>query len=304
MTPSSPAKGLIALLRLPYWLMTGGLALLTALAIAKADFLNVQTAFGNLGFGVVALLIFFSMAFITSAGFAINDYFDRESDLVIKPKRPIPSGALSLKQVIAISSILFALGLVMAFLINWLSFVIIAVDSLLLLVYSYMVKRKSGFIANVLVGILTGTAFLYGEATVSGTISLISITLYPIAFGTIGGNVLRDIFSLEGDSKVGYPTLPQKIGTISSAKVGAIFFLLTGLFAPLPAIPVFDGHFTYFYLPLILIWSFLLISSAVLLMTSGSSVQKIRKYERMVTMSMMLLPLALILEATLGWWLI
>jgi geranylgeranylglycerol-phosphate geranylgeranyltransferase len=288
MTAAAPAKGLIALLRLPYWLMTGGLSVLTAFAITKT-MIAPQTI----------LLIFFSMAFITSAGFAINDYFDRESDAVIKPKRPIPSGALSLKQVVAISGVLFALGLVMAALINWLSFAIIAVDSLLLLVYSYMVKRKSGFVANILVGILTGTAFMYGQATITNPaiVNLVSLSLYPIAFGTIGGNVLRDILSVEGDSKVGYPTLPQKIGSISAAKVGALFFLLTGLLAPLP---YFIGNFTIYYLPLILLWSVLLIYASIRLVTSSSTVQNIRKYERIVTMSMILLPLALIVEAVLG----
>jgi geranylgeranylglycerol-phosphate geranylgeranyltransferase len=288
MTAAAPAKGLISLLRLPYWLMTGGLSVLTAFAITKT-MIAPQTI----------LLIFFSMAFITSAGFAINDYFDRESDAVIKPKRPIPSGALSLKQVVAISGVLFALGLVMAALINWLSFAIIAVDSLLLLVYSYMVKRKSGFVANILVGILTGTAFMYGQATITNPaiVNLVSLSLYPIAFGTIGGNVLRDILSVEGDSKVGYPTLPQKIGNISAAKVGALFFLLTGLLAPLP---YFIGNFTIYYLPLILLWSVLLIYASIRLVTSSSTVQNIRKYERIVTMSMILLPLALIVEAVLG----
>jgi geranylgeranylglycerol-phosphate geranylgeranyltransferase len=288
MTPATPAKGLIALLRLPYWLMTGGLSVLTAFAITKT-MIAPQTI----------LLIFFSMAFITSAGFAINDYFDRESDAVIKPKRPIPSGALSLKQVVAVSGVLFALGLVMAALINWLSFAIIAVDSLLLLVYSYMVKRKSGFVANILVGILTGTAFMYGQATITNPaiVNLVSLSLYPIAFGTIGGNVLRDIFSVEGDSKVGYPTLPQKIGSISAAKVGALFFLLTGLLAPLP---YFIGTFTIYYLPLILLWSVLLIYASIRIVTSSSTVQNVRKYERIVTMSMILLPLALIVEAVLG----
>jgi geranylgeranylglycerol-phosphate geranylgeranyltransferase len=288
MTPATPAKGLIALLRLPYWLMTGGLSVLTAFAITKT-MIAPQTI----------LLIFFSMAFITSAGFAINDYFDRESDAVIKPKRPIPSGALSLKQVVAVSGVLFALGLVMAALINWLSFTIIAVDSLLLLVYSYMVKRKSGFVANILVGILTGTAFMYGQATITNPaiVNLVSLSLYPIAFGTIGGNVLRDIFSVEGDSKVGYPTLPQKIGSISAAKVGALFFLLTGLLAPLP---YFIGTFTIYYLPLIMLWSVLLIYASIRIVTSSSTVQNVRKYERIVTMSMILLPLALIVEAVLG----
>jgi geranylgeranylglycerol-phosphate geranylgeranyltransferase len=286
MSTGAPARGLLALLRLPYWLMTGGLSLLTAFAITKSmiDPLNI-------------LLIFFSMAFITSAGFAINDYFDRESDAIIKPKRPIPSGSLSLKQVVAVSGVLFALGLVMSFFLNWLSFAIIAVDSILLLVYSYMVKRKSGFIANVLVGILTGTAFLYGQTAISGTLTLISVSLYPIAFGTIGGNVLRDVLSVEGDSRVGYPTLPQKIGNYNAAKVGAVFFLLTGLLAPLPALPLFQNHFTIYYLPLILVWSALLIYSAIRLITSGSSIQNVRKYERIVTMSMILLPLSLIVEA-------
>ena len=88
MSKPMPARGLVALLRLPYWLMTGGLSLLTAFAITKNPLnLSVQTI----------LLIFFSMAFITSAGFAINDYFDRESDAVIKPKRPIPSGCSLVK---------------------------------------------------------------------------------------------------------------------------------------------------------------------------------------------------------------
>ncbi len=203
--------------------MTGGLALLTAFAITKGSSISLLDV----------PLIFFSMACITSAGFAINDYFDKESDAVIKPKRPIPSGALSLGQVVAISTILFALGLALAFFINWLSFGILLVDSLLLLVYSWLVKRKSGFAANVLVGILTGTAFLYGEAVTLGPLamnpfelSLASLSLYPIAFGTIGGNVLRDILSVEGDSKVGYPTLPQKIGNPKSAKVACSFLCL------------------------------------------------------------------------------
>jgi len=283
MTTTTPARGLIALLRLPYWMMTGGLALLTAFAITKSMIAPEKI-----------VLIFFSMAFITSAGFAINDYFDRESDAVIKPKRPIPAGALSLKQVVAISGLLFAGGLIMSYFINWLSFAIIAADSLLLLFYSYLVKRKSGFAANVLVGILTGTAFMYGEATILNNVSLLSLSLYPIAFGTIGGNVLRDILSIDGDSKVGYPTLPQKIGTPAAVKIAAIFFIATGVLAPLPYLL---DQFTVYYLPLMMVWSILLIYSSIRLATSASSIQNVRKYERLITMSMMLLPLSLILEA-------
>jgi geranylgeranylglycerol-phosphate geranylgeranyltransferase len=234
------------------------------------------------------------MAFITSAGFSINDYFDRESDAVIKPKRPIPSGALSLKQVVAVSGFLFALGLGLAFLINWLSFVILLIDSILLLIYSAFVKRKSGFAANILVGLLVGTAFIYGEAAVFQTVSLVSLSLYPICFGTIGGNVLRDILSIEGDSKIGYPTLPQKIGNKSSIRVAAFFFIVTATLAPLPFVFHFFG---IYYLSLILLWSVLLFYSSIRLVTSDSTAKNVRKYERLITMSMMLLLLSLIIEA-------
>ncbi len=281
----TPARGLIALLRLPYWLMTGGLSLLTAFAITK-DAISLETV----------LLIFFSMAFITSAGFSVNDYFDRESDAIIKPRRPIPSGALSLKQVIAISTTLFIVGLFFALLINWLSFVILLVDSTLLLIYSAFVKRKSGFAANVLVGLLVGTAFIYGEAAISvfQTISLVSLSLYPICFGTIGGNILRDILSFEGDSKIGYPTLPQNIGNKVSKDIAALFFIATALLGPLPFL---FGFFSVYYLALIVLWGFILFYSSLRLITSNSKIKNVRKYERLITMSMMLLILSLIVEA-------
>ncbi len=287
---ATPARGLIALLRLPYWMMTGGLALLTSLAITKGA-LNLN----------IGLLTFLSMAFITSAGFSLNDYFDRESDAVIKPKRPIPSGALSLKQVVAVSVLLFVVGLSLAAWINQLSLIILLTDSILLVVYSALIKRKSGFAANVLVGILTGTAFLYGEAVTLGPnvlsptfLTLASLSLYPIACGTIGGNILRDVLSLEGDSKVGYPTLPQKIGNSNAVKTAAVFFTATGVLAPLPYLL---SQFTVYYLPLIMLWSVLLIYSSVRLVASASTIQNVRKYERLITMSMILLPLSLIIEA-------
>lgn len=282
--PTTPvSKGLIALLRLPYWLMTGGLSLLTAFAITK-ELLSPLTI----------VLIFFSMAFITSAGFALNDYYDRESDAVIKPKRPIPSGALSLRQVVCISGALFASGLVLSLLINWLSFAILLIDSLVLVAYSAVIKRWSGFAANITVGLLVGTAFLYGQATVFGTLSLVSLSLYPICMGTIGGNILRDILSSEGDSKVGYPTLPQKIGIKGAVSIASVFFVLTAVLAPLPFLL---GYFGQYYALLIVAWGILLIYASIRLIFSSATVENVKRYERLVTMSMILLIFALIAEA-------
>ena len=276
--------GILKLLRLPYWLMTGGLSLLM-LAAFKGGNLNVS----------VALLTFFSMALLGSAGFAINDFFDRETDAIIKPRRPIPAGEISPNLAVGISFVLFTVALILSYFINWLCFAVVLIDAVLLILYSLYVKKKSGFFANVLVGCLTGTAFLYGEASGFGGISIASMSIYPVCFGTIGGNILRDILSMDGDSKVGYPTLPRSVGLKMSARVAVLFFLICAFSTPLPYIYHVFGEG---YLICMLILSLLIIgSSAILLKTP--SLDNVRRIERLITMSMILLPIALLIEAFL-----
>jgi geranylgeranylglycerol-phosphate geranylgeranyltransferase len=278
-------KGLLKLLRLPYWLMTGGLSLLTLLAL-KSEML------GTLDIKML-LLTFFSMAFICSAGFSINDFFDKNADALVKPNRPIPAGELSPKTAVYVSVIFFFLGLLQAFLLNWLCFLIVLIDSFLLILYSAFVKRKSGLASNILVGGLIGTAFLYGEASAFEKITAASLAMYPICLGSIGGNVLRDIISLEGDCKVGYPTLPQKFGVENSARIAALFFIGCAVFSPLPYL---FRIFSEKYLVLMLVWGLMLIGCSIRLFKKPLSQEVVRKSERMMTMSMIFLPLALIIE--------
>ncbi|MCS7096406.1 MAG: UbiA family prenyltransferase [Candidatus Bathyarchaeota archaeon] len=276
--------GFIKLLRLPYWLMTGGLSLLTLLALWS----------GQINF-YVAILTFLSLALLGSAGFSINDYFDKDSDAIVKPNRPIPHGEVSPKMAIVFSIILFALAMLSSALINWLCLLIVLVDALLLIAYSTYIKRRSGIAANILVGCLTGTAFLYGEAAGFGAITTASLSIYPVCIGTIGGNILRDILSMDGDSKVGYPTLPRKIGVKKASQVAAFFFLICAFLSPLPYLLNVFGKA---YLMLMLPWSIIIISSSIMILRS-SSPNNIRRNERIITMSMILLPLALIIEVFL-----
>jgi len=281
--PSRKAiKGIIKLLRLPYWLMTGGLSALTFLALKRSP-LQFRAP----------LLIFFSMSFISSAGFAINDFFDKDADSLVKPNRPIPSGEVRPETAVYVSSFFFFFGLVLAFLIGWLCFLIVLVDSILLVAYSAFIKRQSGFAANVLVGCLIGTAFLYGEASGSGAITMASLSMYPICLGSIGGNILRDILSLEGDCMVGYPTLPQKHGVEKSAKIAALFFIACAVLSPLP---YFLHVFSEKYLMLMIVWGLIILYGTIRLLKAPLSKDAARKNERILTMSMVLLPLALIIE--------
>jgi len=275
-------KGFVKLLRPTYWLMTGGLSILTALVLLKGAIDSVLFA-----------EIFVSMAFVVSGGFAINDYFDQKTDAIVKPNRPIPSGAVSPRQAVIVSSLMFAIGLVVAFLISFYCFALLLFDSLLLLFYSAFLKKQSGTIANMVMGFLIATSFWYGEIAALNMVTIASVSLSLTSFGSVGGNILRDVLSLEGDLKVNYPTMPKEIGVKSAVEVSAAFLLLSALCSPFPYVV---GAVKFSYLPIIAIWEAAVLYSSISLLRN-QDIRNVKRQERIMTMTMILLPLAMIAGA-------
>jgi len=275
-------KAFIMLLRPPYWLMTGGLSVLTIIALQR-----------GLPETDLLVLVVVSAICITSGGFAFNDYIDQESDAIVKKNRPIPSKSLAPWLALLVAGVFFAIGLLASFRINILCFGIALADTLLLVAYSTYVKKHAGFLGSILMGILIGTSFVYGEAALSGTISIISFSLSFMSMGNVGGNVLRDVLSLEGDLKAGYATLAAKRGPKFAIKVGAVFFLLNAIGSPIPYLVDAVG---YGYLIPIIIWNIILVVSGVSLLRN-QDIEVLRKHERLVTRTMILIPIALIAGA-------
>lgn len=275
-------KGFVMLLRPTYWLMTGGLSIITALVLQKGVFDIVLFA-----------KIFVSLAFIVSGGFAINDYFDQKTDAIVKPNRPIPSGAVSPNQAVFVSVLMFASGLFVAFLISFYCFALLLLDSLILLFYSAFLKKRSGTVANMVVGFLIATSFLYGQIAALNMITIASVSLSLTSFGSVGGNILRDVLSLEGDMKVDYPTMPKEIGVKVAVEVSAVFLLLSALCSPLPYVV---GAVKFSYLPIIAIWEAAILYSSFSLLRN-QEFSNVKRQERIMTMSMILLPLAMIAGA-------
>jgi len=277
-------KAVAKLLRPSYWLMTGGISVLVMITLQRG-FPDTYRM----------ILVFLSAALTTSGGFAFNDYCDRQTDAIVKPDRPIPSKQLAPSHAAIISALLFLGALGTALMINVLCFGVILADTALLVLYSAFLKRKSGLLSNLVVGLLIGTGFIYAEIALFQGVSLASFSLSFMSMGSIGGNVLRDILSLEGDLKTGYPTLPSKHGVNPSAKIGAAFFLLTVLASP---IPYLVQVVNYTYLVPIAVWDGLLLYSAASLFRNPS-IPNVKKHERLATRSMILLPIALIVGALL-----
>jgi 4-hydroxybenzoate polyprenyltransferase len=276
-------KAFVMLLRPPYWLMTGGLSVLTMFTLQK----SVPD------FGLLALVIL-SAVCISSGGFAFNDYIDQESDAIAKKNRPIPSQILAPWHALLTSAVLFAIGLLASLTIDWLCFALALMDTFLLVAYSTVIKKRAGFFGSFLMGFLIGTSFVYGEAALSREITIASFSLSFMSMGSIGGNILRDVLSLEGDLKAGYSTLAAKRGPKFATRVGAVFFLLNVLGSPIPYLVDAVG---YAYLIPIVIWDIILVISSVALLRKADNIEVVKKHERLVTRTMILIPIALILGA-------
>jgi len=275
-------KAFIMLLRPPYWLMTGGLSALTIFTLQR----------GLPETDLLALVILSAIC-ISSGGFAFNDYIDQESDAIVKKNRPIPSQSLAPWHALLAAVILFIVGLLASLTINWICFGLALMDTVLLVAYSTVIKKRAGFFGSFLMGFLIGTSFVYGEAALSGAITVTSFSLSFMSMGSIGGNILRDVLSLEGDLKAGYATLAAKRGPKFATKVGAIFFLLNVIGSPVPYLVDAVG---YAYLIPIVIWDIILVISSVSILRKPD-IEVVKKHERLVTRTMILIPIALILGA-------
>ncbi len=276
-------RAFIRLIRLPYWLIEGLLCVLFILTF--------QRSFDKPFLIVLALL---TIAFIGAGGAAINDYFDRDSDAITYPDRPIPLKQISPASALKFSILTFFAGLGISAAINPLVLGIAGLNVVLFTLYPRILKRISGFLCNFVVGYLGASIALFSEAVIFQKISLVSLSFAGmIAAGGIGLNVLKDVLTLDGDSKVGYPTLAAKRGISIAVTVGALFIFLSVIVSPLPYLV---GAVKVVYLFPVVVWGCLVVYSAVLLLKNPSS-QNVKKRLKMFTTSAVVYPIALIVNA-------
>ncbi|MDX2273048.1 MAG: chlorophyll synthase ChlG [Cyanobacteriota bacterium] len=162
----------------------------------------------------------------------LNEYFDREIDAVNEPYRPIPSGAISLKRVVAQIWILLILGLALAYGLDWwvghefpvISSIALA-GSLIAYIYSAppLKLKQNGWLGNYALGASyialpwwTGHA-LFGDLNL--TVCLLTL-LYSLA--GLGIAVVNDFKSIEGDQQFGLASLPVMLGVQTAAWVSVL----------------------------------------------------------------------------------
>ncbi len=202
---------------------------------------------GGLEPGAGIILAIISAFFITGAGNAINDYYDRETDTKNAPHRPIPSGHIMEEHAFYLAIALFFIGIVMAFLINYSCLALASFNSVILFLYGRNLK-SSVFLGNVAVSYLTASTFVYGALVLQNPLTTVFLAL--LAFlANVGREIIGDVEDIEGDMKAGMKTLATRLGEKRAWLYGRIYIIGAVLLSPVPYVTGLLG--IYYLLPVL-----------------------------------------------------
>lgn len=173
---------------------------------------------------------------LTAAAMAVNDYYDYDIDKINEPKRPIPSGAVSLRASLVVTGVLTVLGFIFAFLVSFYCLVFAVAAWAIMVAYSTFGKR-SGLPGNFLVSACVAAPFLYGSLVAVNMIPLNVFLFATMAFlSNTGREISKGIVDVEGDKSYNIRTLAVAFGGKRAALAAAAFFVLAVCLSPIPLI--------------------------------------------------------------------
>ncbi|MGZ8879757.1 MAG: geranylgeranylglycerol-phosphate geranylgeranyltransferase [Halobacteriota archaeon] len=233
-------------------------------------------SFGLIGPGVLTFVVIF---LVTAGGNVINDYFDITIDKVNKPDRALPSGQITQRGALLYAITLTLFGVAVALFINPLCLGLATLNAILLVLYSWKLKRTPLF-GNLLVGYLTGSVFLFGGAAVSA-IFLPGLLFLSAMLAITAREIVKDVEDLQGDKRVGASTLPIRYGVSPSLTVAALFMLAAVAISPLPFVTSMLG---FAYLGIVMLADLILLYGVSLARNAPSRASALIKYGMLVVL--------------------
>ncbi len=186
---------------------------------------------------ILGILTYF---FVASSGMIINDIYDVEIDRINRPERPIPRGAISLKEAKYLFGITLGIGIAISIIhsliieLYFINVIIAAFFGFIGFVYAKWGK-KSGLLGNIIVSVSFSIGLIYG-AILNG----ISIPLYiyffflTAFFLLLAREVVKGCEDIEGDKLEGVKTLAIKLGIKKALIISIIFDIFAIIFFILP----------------------------------------------------------------------
>jgi len=157
----------------------------------------------------------------------LNDFYDRDIDAINEPYRPIPSGAISVPQVVTQILVLLFAGVGVAYLLDlWAGHEFPTITALALggsfLSYIYSAPplklKKNGWLGNYALGASYIALPWWAGHALFGDLNtkIVILTLFYSLAG-LGIAVVNDFKSVEGDRQLGLKSLPVMFGIDTAA---------------------------------------------------------------------------------------
>ena len=215
--------------------------------------------------------------FIAGSGMIINDIYDIEIDKINRPDRPIPSGAVSLKQAKILFILTFGIG-VMISIIHYLIFDLSGLNVILAVFFGLIGwlyaawGKKQGFIGNIIVGISFSIGLIYGAVLNSLTIPPYIYYFFLTAFFLLlSREIVKGCEDIEGDKEEGVKTLAIKLGTKKAIRFSLLFEVLAIIFFILP---IFTNIINPLLFIIFMIFGIVVVLTAIILSLSKNLEQE------------------------------
>lgn len=174
-------------------------------------------------------------AAFTAGGNALNDIYDRATDAVNHPDRPLPAGEVTPAVAKAFVVASFGLAALLAAFVNPFALGMVGLNAAIMVSYEASLKRR-GAPGNAVIAYLVGSLFLFaGVSVYRGSVDPIVRTgiLAALAFSaTLGREITKDIEDMQGD--VDRKTMPQRIGARRAGRIAAACLLVGVALSVLP----------------------------------------------------------------------
>lgn len=182
----------------------------------------------TLEYGLVsAACMLLSGPLLTGYTQTLNDFYDREIDAINEPYRPIPSGIISLPQVVAQIWVLLLAGIGVAYALDrWAghSFPTITAlavgGSFLSYIYSAppLKLKQNGWLGNYALGAsYIALPWWAGHALFGDLNPTVAVLTLIYSMAGLGIAVVNDFKSVEGDRQLGLKSLPVMFGITTAA---------------------------------------------------------------------------------------
>jgi len=217
------------------------------------------------------VLTFLTALFLEASTFALNDYYDLDIDKKNKRvDRPLVRGDVTPKTALYLFYILFPLGILSSFFVNYTCFIIALITAMFAILYDVKMK-KIKLLGNFYIAYTMAIPFIFGgaavlkENTLTFFIPPVIFIIACIAFLTgAGREIMKDVMDYEGDKKKGVKSFPSYIGIRASNILAAAFYIAA---IALSFFPYFMEKFGFYYQNIYYL-SFVFITDTMLLSTS------------------------------------